>query len=163
MHYLGREYLYKGRWDDCICTLRRHLAMPAATWRDERCASMRYIAQAYARKGEPSKARDWGLLAVAEAPYLREPYVDLAMLLYRQEEWEGVLYFTGCALRITERPRTYICEAASWGSLPFDLQAMAYYHTGRRREAAQAAEAALALEPSNERLQRNVRLLTEAE
>ena len=163
MHYLGREYLYKGRWDDCIRTLRRHLAMPRATWRDERCASMRYIAQAYARKGELSKARDWGLLAIAEAPYLREPYVDLAMLLYRQEEWEGVLYFTGCALRITERPRTYICEAASWSSLPFDLQTMAYYHTGRRKEAARAAEAALALEPDNERLQKNVRLLTEAE
>lgn len=162
MHYLGREYLYKGRWDDCIRTLRRHLAMPRATWRDERCASMRYIAQAYARKGELSKARDWGLLAIAEAPHLREPYVDLAMLLYQQEEWEGVLYFTGCALRITERPRTYICEAASWGSLPFDLQAMAYYHTGRREEAARAAEAALALEPDNERLQRNVRLLAEA-
>lgn len=156
MHYLGREYLYRGRWDDCIRTLRRHLDMPTARWRDERCASMRYIARAYAGKGEAMLARDWGLLAVAEAPHLREPYMDLAMLLYEQEEWEGVLYFTGCALGITERPRTYICEASSWGSLPYDLRAMAYYHTGRRGEAILAAEAALEREPDNARLQSNL-------
>ncbi|MBD5161072.1 MAG: glycosyl transferase family 2 [Oscillibacter sp.] len=159
MHYLGREYMFKGRWDDCIRTLKRHLAMPSATWRDERCASMRYIARAYAGKGETAAARDWYLRAVAEAPHLREPYMDLAMLLYERKEWDGVLYFTDCALRITERPRSYICEASSWGSLPYDLQTMAFYHTGRRKEAARAAGSALALEPGNERLQRNLRLL----
>ena len=121
VHYLGREYLYYGRWDDCIATLKRHLAMPSADWPDERAASMRYIAAAYDRKGQPDKARDWYLRAVAEAPHLREPYLDLAQLLYRQEAWDGVLYFTGCALTITRRPRTYICEAAPWGSLPLSL------------------------------------------
>ena len=43
-HYLGREYMYRGRWDDCIKTLKRHLSMPTALWKDERSASMRYIA-----------------------------------------------------------------------------------------------------------------------
>ena len=159
MHYLGREYLYKGRWDDCIRTLRRHLAMPRAVWRDERAASMRYIAQAYEAKGDPETARNWLFQAIAEAPHLREPYMDLAMLLYRREDWEGVLYFTGCALSIVHRPRTYICEAAAWGSLPWDLRAVALWHTGRVREAAEAAQKALELEPDNERLQRNVALL----
>lgn len=51
LHYLGREYLYYGRWDDCIRTLTRHLALPSAVWRDERAASMRYIARAHAQKG----------------------------------------------------------------------------------------------------------------
>ena len=106
VHYLGREYLYYGRWDDCIATLKRHLAMPRADWPDERAASMRYIAAAYDHKGMPDTARDWYLRAVAEAPHLREPYTDLAQLLYRQEAWDGVLYFTGCPLAITRRPRT---------------------------------------------------------
>lgn len=35
-HYLGREYMYRGRWDDCIRTLEHHLSMPTATWKDER-------------------------------------------------------------------------------------------------------------------------------
>ena len=159
VHYLGREYLFWGRWDDCIRTLKGHLAMPRATWRDERAASMRYIARAYREKGETAEARNWYLRAVAEAPHLREPWTDLAMLLYELEEWEGVLYFTGQALAITHRPRTYICEAAPWGSLPYDLRAIAFYRTGRTQEALEAARAALALEPENERLRGNVALL----
>ena len=109
VHYLGREYMYRGRWDDCIRTLKRHLTMPSATWRDERAASMRYIAKSYLNKGERAQARDWYLRAIAEAPHLREPYMDLALALYEQGEWDGVLYFTGCALAITYRPRSYIC------------------------------------------------------
>lgn len=156
VHYLGREYMYKGRWDDCIRTLTRHLSMPSATWRDERAASMRYIARSYAMKGERRLARDWYLRAIAEAPHLREPYIDLAQLLYEDGEWDGVLYFTGCALRITVRPRTYICEAAPWGSLSHDLRAIALYRTGRYEEALLEARRALELEPGNERLAGNV-------
>lgn len=159
VHYLGREYMYKGRWDDCIRTLKGHLAMPSATWRDERAASMRYIAKSYAMKGERQTARNWYLQAIAEAPHLREPYVDLALLLYGEKDWEGVLYFTKCALQIQSRPRTYICEASSWGSLPHDLRAMALYYTDRREEALSEAQKALSLEQENPRLQKNVQLI----
>ena len=56
-HYLGREYMYRGRWDDCIRTLEHHLSMPTATWKDERAASMRYIALSWLRKGDRARAR----------------------------------------------------------------------------------------------------------
>jgi len=159
MHYLGREYLFHGRWDEAIATLKRHLALPRALWRDERAASMRYIARAYLEKGEAGTARDWYLQAVAQAPHLREPYMDLAMLLYRQEQWDGVLYFTGCALAIRHRPRSYISQAEAWGSLPHDLRAIAFSRTGRPVQALEQARLALELEPDNARLQGNVRLL----
>lgn len=159
MHYLGREYMYHGRWDDCIATLKRHLAMPAATWPDERAASMRYIARSYAQKGDPFTARSWYLRAIAEAPHLREPYLDLAVLLYGQEDWDGVLYFTGQALAIVQRPRSYICEAAAWGALPHDLRAIAFYATGRLQEALGEAERALSFSPGDPRLSGNVELL----
>ena len=159
LHYLGREYLYYGRWDDCIRTLTRHLALPNAVWRDERAASMRYIAKAHAKKGERDVARDWYLRAAAEAPHLREPWVDLAMLLYEDQEWDGVLYATACALKIRERPRTYICEAEAWGSLPHDLRCQAYYHTGRLPQALEEARLALAAAPSDPRLAGNAALL----
>lgn len=159
VHYLGREYMYKGRWDDCIRTLRHHLAMPSATWADERAASMRYIAKSCTMKGQRQAARDWYLRAIAEAPHLREPYVDLAMLLYEEKQWYGVLYFTECALAITHRPRTYICEATSWSSLPHDLRSIALHRIGRIEEALHQAELALALEPENQRLKNNAALL----
>lgn len=159
MHYLGREYFFYGRWDDCIATLQRHLSMPAARWADERAASMRYIARALEQKGDTAAARNWLLRAIAEAPHLREPYSDLALLLYRQKDWPGVLYFTACALTIRERPQSYICEAAPWGSLPHDLRAVAWYHLGRLQEALAEAQTALALSPADQRLQNNVQCI----
>ena len=161
MHYLGREYMYRGRWDDCIRTLQHHLRMPTATWADERAASMRYMAKAYANKGNDPVALSWYLRAIAQAPHLREPYTDLAAFLYEREQWDGVLYFTGLALDITHRPRTYICEAAAWGSLPWDLRAIAFYHTGRLAQALEAAQQAARLSPMDQRLANNVQVLLE--
>lgn len=162
MHYLGREYMFKRRWDDCIRTLERHLAMPSAVWKDERSASMRYIANSYYMKGNAAAARDWYLKAIAEAPHLREPYMDLALMLFREKEWDGVLYFTECALKIKVRPASYICEAASWGSLPNDLRAIALYNTGRIEDALDEAKTAVEKEPKNERLKNNVKLIEDS-
>ncbi len=162
LHYLGREYYFRGRWQDCISTLRRHLALPSATWAAERCASMRYIGRSWEALGNRQEARRWYLRAVAEAPGLREPYLELAKFLYREKDWEGVVYFTACALEIQQREDIYITEADSWGSLPHDLQALGYYYTGRPRAALDAAAHALALEPDNARLRKNLRLIRAA-
>lgn len=161
-HYLGREYYFYRRWDDCIRTLTHHLQMPSATWKDERCASMRYIAKAYLGKCDAVSAERWLWRAMAEAPYLREPFMDLAWLKYRQANWEAVIYLTGLALAIRERPRTYITENTAWGSLPWDLQALGFYYTGQMEKAHEAIEHALQLSPEKERLQENKRLIDEA-
>ncbi len=155
MHYLGREYLFHGRWDDCINTLKKHLALPTATWRDERCASMRYIAKAYAAKGDCVSAEAWCWRAIAEAPHLREPFMDLALLLYQKKDWEGVAYLTGRALQITDRPGTYITESAAWGSLPWDLRSLGLYYTGQIEKAAEAVNEAIRFSPGDKRLQSN--------
>ena len=87
--------------------------------------------------------------------------MEMAQLLYAQEDWEGVLYFTGGALAISVRPDTYICEAAAWGPLPHDLRCQAYYHTGRIQPALEEAQKALALAPADPRLAGNVELLSQ--
>ena len=160
LHYLGREYLYHQRWDDCIATLQRHLSLPSATWADERAASMRFIGQAYLQKGQPLEARNWFFRAIAEAPHLREPWMEMAMLCYRQEDWEGVLYFTGCALAITIRPDSYICEAEPWGPLPHDLRCQALFRMGQTAPALEEAKKALECSPYDVRLAGNVALLS---
>ena len=50
MHYLGREYMYYSKWDECIKTLKKHLELKSATWKDERAASMSFIARSYKAK-----------------------------------------------------------------------------------------------------------------
>ena len=161
-HYLGREYFFHGRWDDCIATLKHHLTMPTATWRDERAASMRYIAKAYLQKGAPEQARGWFLRSAAEAPHLREPWMDLALLAYQGEDWLGVLWCTGRALEIQERPKSYMTEPAAWGEGPWDLASLAYYHLGQRDQAIRAVRTALPFAPQDPRLLENLRLMETA-
>lgn len=162
MHYLGREYYFHGRWQDAITTLRRHLLMPKAVWQDERCASMRYISRCCVKLGKTDEAKRWLWRALAEAPHLREPYLELASLLYEERAWEGVVYLTREALKITERPRTYVCEADSWGSLPWDLLSLGLYYTGRYQEAYTAVQKAAEISPSNGRIAKNAELMRAA-
>lgn len=162
MHYLGREYLFRGRWDDCIRTLERHLSMPTARWADERCASMRYLARACAAKGQTKEAESWGWRAVAEAPHLREPYVELAWMLYQRQDWEGVIFLTGRALAIAQRPQSYISEGAAWGSLPWDLRALGLFYTRQLPAALQAARQACLLSPGDQRLRDNLSRIEKA-
>ena len=158
-HYLGREYMFHRRWQECIDTLTRHLSLPTATWPDERCASMRFIARSHEALGNTHEAERWLLRAVAEAPHLREPWVEAAALYYRQRDWNATAFFALRALNIAERPKTYICEASAWGSLPYDLASLALYETGRVREAIPLLEKAIEIAPDDARLQENLRLM----
>ena len=158
-HYLGREYMFRGEWQKAIETLARHLTLPSAVWADERCASMRYIARSLRALGREREAECWLHRAVAEAPHLREPYMDYAQLLYAQGRWYALVDVLRSALAITERPRTYICEADAWGSLPYDLLSLAYAHLGDAESAAAACREAAALAPNEERLRSNLAIL----
>ena len=159
MHYLGREYMFHGQLEKSIATLKRHLSLPRATWPDERCASMRFIARCYQALHHPAEAESWLWRAVGEAPHLREPWVELASLLYEKKDMEGAAYCAGRALSITQHPRTYICEPSAWGSQPADLRSLGLYYTGRKLEALVYAQIALAMEPDNSRLKRNAELI----
>ena len=77
MHYLGREYMYYGKYQECIDTLIHHLSMKKATWKDERCASMRFMGRCYEALGLSEEAEYLFLHSLKEAPYLREGYVEL--------------------------------------------------------------------------------------
>ena len=139
--------------------LKRHLALPTATWADERCASMRLLAKDYFALEMAGEAERWIFRAVGEAPHLREPWLDLADLAYHQKDWHCVLWATGRALAITQRPRTYISEAASWGEHPWDLASLGYFYTGQYEKALEAARKARDLAPDNPRIQKNLQLI----
>ncbi len=161
MHYLGREYMYHKMWDKCIATLKKHLAMPKADWKDERGASMRYIARAYRAKGKMREAKEWLYKAIAETPYLREPYVEMAQLAYASGDWASVLSMAEDALKIKERPESYINEGFCWDYTIYDLAAVACYNLGLYQRALSFAEQAAAMSPKNERLKNNLDIIKE--
>lgn len=159
MHYLGREYMYYGMWDKCIETLKKHLQMPKAQWKDERCASMRFIAAAYREKGKYEETARWLYRAIAEAPYLREPYVELAQFAYLEQDWPTVYLMAEEALRISEKPASYINEAYAWDATIYDLGAVSCYNLGLLNKSYEWAKMAAEMSPDDERLHKNVKII----
>ena len=162
VHYLGREYMFRGRWGDAILTLRRHLALPSATWKPERAASMRYIARCYQQVGDLDRAELWLRRAVDEAPEQREAAVELEELAYTRQDWRTVVCAGERAVSVRRRDLTYLTEAEAWGSKPWDLLSLGYWYTGEREKAAGAIRAALRLAPGEKRLKNNLRLMGDA-
>lgn len=155
MHYLGREYMYYKRWNECIDTLICHLNLKTATWKDERCASMRFIARSYQALGRYDEARMWLDKAIKEAPYLRDPFVERALLEYRLNNFDEVINYSLEALKITTHTKSYINEPFSWDSTLYDLLAISYYHQNCKDLALKYINLALEMNPDDERLKNN--------
>lgn len=159
MHYLGREYMYYGKWQKAIETLHRHLNLSRATWKDERCASMRFIARCYARQGFFEEATLWYLKALEEAPYLRESYLELAFLKYYQKNYTESYHYAHQALSITEKSNSYINEPFAWDYHVYDLLSILSFELHFYEEAFLYAKKALQLNPKDKRIRNNVKLI----
>ena len=155
MHYLGREYMFYGRWNDCIKTLLRHLALPSATWRAERAASMRYIARSYKELDQPVMAERWLWRAVAEAPDQREAALELSEFALEREDWPLLVRAAEICLNVKERKMSYLTKAEAWGARPYDLYSLGLWYTGQRHEAIEMNLRAISIDPNDQRLKDN--------
>ena len=156
MHYLGREYMYYLKWDKCIETLKKHLNLKNATWRDERCASMRFIARSYNAKKDRESAKEWYLKAIEEAPYLREAYVEYAYLLYEDANYYDAYHYLRKALEIKYKSNSYINEEFAWNSFVYDMLSICAFNLGYYEEAVVNVKQALEMDKNNLRLQINL-------
>jgi len=154
-HYLGREYFFRKMYRESIAELTRHINLPTATWSDERAASMRYIAKSYDYTGESDVAEKWYLRAIAEAPNLREGYVDYATYLLAKRKYPDALYFAQRALTITQRTMSYINSSEAWGEAPYDIMSVALWYLGNKELALKNIDIALGYSPDNKRLLAN--------
>ncbi len=159
MHYLGREYMFYGKYNECIDTLIKHLALPNSTWKDERCASMRFIARSYKYLNRYEEAKMWLDKAINEAPYLRDPYMERALLEYELKNYTKIKEYCLKALEIKDHAKSYINEPFSWNYTPYDLLSIACYYLNEKKEAFYWCKKALELEPTNERLINNLKFM----
>lgn len=159
MHYLGREYMFYQRWQEAIDTLKRHLDMPAATWKPERASSMRYIARCYGGIGNKAEQERWLWRAVFEAPEQREACLELAEFLYREKAWNTLVEVSVICLARERREMSYLTLPEAWGSRPWDLYSIGLWYSGRREDAIKANKEAIRLSPNDERLQENERVM----
>ena len=159
MHYLGREYMFYGKWNECIDTLIKHLELPSATWKDERAASMRFIARSYKNLNRYEEARMWLDKAIKEAPYLRDAYIERALLEYQLENYADVERYCLEALKITSHAKSYINEPFSFNHTVYDLLSISMYYQGRMEESLEYVNKALEISPNEERLIKNKEII----
>lgn len=155
-HYLGREYYFRGFYDKAIVELRRHLGIPSAVWREERAASMRYIAASYRALGNTDEAEKWFMRAYIESPDSREPAFDYARMLYSLGSYAGAAFWIEKTLAVTVRSLSYISSPEAWGAEPYDILALSLFALGSYEAAAEAGQKAVDLAPNDERLRNNL-------
>lgn len=162
LHYLGREYLFTGQWNKCIEILLKYLDPQISFWDEERSASMRFIARSYGKLDNKYEQKKWLYKAIAETPFLREPYIEFAFIAYNEQNWESLLFFTTEALKIKNKTFRYVNEPFAWNFTPYDFIALAYYNLGMSHKAIPYSLEAMKLDPDNERLKSNHKFYLEA-
>lgn len=139
-HYLGRELMFRGFFQDAVHELARHLSLPSAKWDVERCASMRFISQCQRALGHGDSARRWASEAVVQCPYTREPWMQVVRIAYDMQDWAVVKSAALQLLSIGPRAKGihYITDPDAWGWMPYDYLANACYHLGDKQSARNA-------------------------
>jgi glycosyltransferase involved in cell wall biosynthesis len=158
--YHARELTFYDRWEEAIQALNRYLAMPEATWENERCYAMRLLGKAYEETGNGWTAQKWYRLACAEAPNTREPWVDLAMFCYRRSLWTECYSAAKQALQIVDKQAVYTMDPSVWTEKPFDLASLGAWNLGLKAEAVDLCRKALEFNPTDSRLIRNLEQMT---
>lgn len=163
MHYLGREYMYNKEWTKAITTLKKHLDLKKATWKDERAASMRFISRCYKNLDNYAEARSYLDKAIKEAPYLRDAYVERAILEFEQKNYQETERYCLKALEIRTHEKTYINEPFSWDNTIYDLLSVSCFYLNKLNYAIFFNLLAIEMDPTNKRLLNNHKLYKKQE
>jgi len=154
--YYARELSFHARWQESVDACKNYLKLPRATWQNERCYAYRVMGRCYSELGNAFEAEKAFQMAASEAPNTREPWCELAKLMYRQSRWEECFAYAMRALRITNREAVYTCDPAVWGYQAHDLAAISSWNLGLKDIAIQQGQLAVDLEPGDARLRTNL-------
>ena len=128
--YLGREYSFKGRHDDCINSHKILLAMPDCTEPRTRGNACNQIAACYGAKGDKKEQFNWLLRATIECPHQREAWVELAF--YCQVTGDNLLGYWAAkkALEIPDNAcdMNYLADENAWRHRPHDIASICGWH-----------------------------------
>lgn len=154
--YYARELTFYSRWQEAIVALNKYLEMPEATWNNERCYALRLLSKSWLELGNMEMAIKYARLAVAEAPDTREPWVELSLIAYTNQNWAEGYASAKNALAIADKALVYTMDPKVWTELPADLASICAWNLGLKSEAVELCKQALELAPNNTRLQNNL-------
>lgn len=153
LYYLGREYYYKNRDKESAEYLKRYIKV--SEFPAEKASALRVLA-----KVEPNNAEEW-LTQATEAYPSRESILALANYYYDKKMWVECLVVGEKALSVTHREKGFLSEAWAWGYMGYDITALAAWSLEEYDVAYALGKKALELDPTNERLQNNLKFYQE--
>lgn len=156
-HYYGRELMFAGQFDAAINELKRHLALPTATWYVERGQSMLYIARCLRDLGRIDESTTWFIHAGIEAWNAtghgwRDPWCELGQMLYNRGDYAGGLWASLRALSAPSPCPGMHANAAAHGAWPHDIASICAWHLGAMKIARDQLELAISHAPTDQRL-----------
>ena len=146
--YYARELYFHGLYDQSTQEFKRYLKM--AWWSPEKASAMNYLARV-----DKDNAKHWCEQSIAEYEGSREPMVLMARHYY-EKDWDECLCWVEKALSIKKKRPDYIVEDFAWGFEVYDLGALAAYNVGKYQLAVEYGKKAVELNPTDERLSRNL-------
>ena len=161
--YYARELTFKARYPEAITALSKYLDMNATSNQNERSYAMRLMGKCHKEIGDLRAAEKWLSMATAESPDSREPWCEMAMLMYEHRRWEECYLNASRALKIQHRDLLYTSDPAVWGSLPHDLASVSAWYLGLPEISIQQAKLAVEKNPNDERLKKNLELVSSSE
>ena len=159
MHYLGREYMFYGKYQEAIKVLEKHLQMPSSTWDEERCASERFISKCYIQLNNCEEALKHALKSIGECPHKREPYFETAYVYYMLKNYKLSKVYLHLCLNQSNNTKTYINNPDCYNGSIEDLLSVCEYYLGNYKTALKWANKALKLDPENIRIINNKELI----
>jgi tetratricopeptide (TPR) repeat protein len=143
--YYARELSFHAQWQEAIKECHRYLALPGATWVNERCYAYRVIGRCFKELGDSEKAYGAFLQAASEAPNTREPWFELSDLMRAQNRYEEGFAFAKKCLSITDKEKVYTVDPSVWAWKPHDNLAICAHYLGMRNIAIEHGKNALDL------------------
>ena len=97
----------------------------------------------------------WYELAIKEAPYLKEAYIELMLLYYNLNKYKEAIKYGIKSLKIKNDNLTYINEIFSKDETVDDILSICYYYIGNKKEGLKHIKKALRINPNNKRIIEN--------
>lgn len=158
-HYLAREYMFNKQYLKAIKMFKKHLNLPSSVWADERCASLRYMANCYKMLNKPKKQEKCLQKAILENNNLREPYFELAQMYFERNQFlKATIYFEEM-LKIKTRTLTYLSLSNCWSELPYDYLSICYYQLKNYKKALNYAQIAYSIK-KDKRIENNLKIFS---
>ena len=88
--------------------------------------------------------------------------MEMALLYYELDDYQEVVTYVTKALQILNHPKSYINEPFSYNETPYDLLAVSYFYLGDYDRSYQNAMIAVSMNPEDERLKNNLKLIEQA-